>query len=230
MAARAQRGAGFTLVELIVAITILLVVATSIYTSFSLGLRVRSDSRARATRLQANRQLTALLREDLRNLAPIAPNLAVTDGRLSLVRKSDERHARAAGPGGTPPRLIHVTYGPAGGDTDPILTRRERWLDTDRLSSLALTALLLPGPERAAPPSGATSRKGIREWSFPPVESLGLRAFKWQGSRIVEARTGLLTDPARFEFSVATAHDTSSAVTIWLPRITPRPSTEELLP
>jgi len=227
MPRRTKRTAGFTLIELIVAIAILLLLATSIYTSFSLGLRLRSDSQSRSARLQANRQLAALLREDLRNLAPVSPNLAVHDGRLSLLREADARHMRAAGRGTPPPRLIHITYGPAGTKDDAVLVRREHWLGAPRINSTSLTALLLPEPQRAVPSSEPTNPNGIREWAFPPVERLGLRAFTWEGNRIVEARNGVLNEPARFEFSIASPSDTSSALIVWLPRIAARASTLE---
>ena len=45
--------------------TILLVTVTGVYTSFTLGLRIRRDCRTRAEQLQTGRQFTTLLADDL---------------------------------------------------------------------------------------------------------------------------------------------------------------------
>ena len=66
--------AGFTLVELLVAVAILSVVTTAIHASFGLGLKARQRSRDRLADLQSVRQLVGHLRDDLGNLAPGCPS------------------------------------------------------------------------------------------------------------------------------------------------------------
>jgi prepilin-type N-terminal cleavage/methylation domain-containing protein len=79
---------GFTLVELLVGMTILALVTTGIFTSFNVGLALRERCRERLDGLQIARHLASLLADDLRNLAPGRPSLAIENEGLSMLRQA----------------------------------------------------------------------------------------------------------------------------------------------
>lgn len=113
--------AGFTLVELLLAITILSMVVVSIYSSFSLGAHLRNRSRDRMTELQQMRELISTLRDDLHNLASVDPNLTFpAEGGLVLVRHAGATAAAESG------SLRQVVFEPATGEGPTIaIVRRE---------------------------------------------------------------------------------------------------------
>ena len=128
---RTGQNSGFTLVELLVALCILSIVASGTYMAFSTGLRLRKATQDRMHQVQSERQLRATLRDDLFNLSPLKPCMAVQENSMSLLRHP-RRAAEDPSRGLTilelkEPDALLVTYCSARRvDGSEILVRQER--------------------------------------------------------------------------------------------------------
>lgn len=193
---------GFTLIELLIGSSILLIVVTGVYTSFSLGLQVRERCRSGAEELQAERTLASYLREDLRNLAPSRPHLAVEDGAISMLRRPRD----VAGADSV--RWLRVRYRaqptPEGGRHVVREESPHRWSEES------------PGPRQEL---GYEEREGelipvwlddveksgFRSSDFPAVKELAAVAVRWEEGELSEASNGIQDSTAAIEIGFTAA-------------------------
>jgi prepilin-type N-terminal cleavage/methylation domain-containing protein len=82
----ARRRAGFTLVEVLIALTVLAVTMTAVFTMFSSGLRLRSVTRDRMSFDRDARLMLTALADDLGHLVPAGPRPLVTEDAIVLWR------------------------------------------------------------------------------------------------------------------------------------------------
>lgn len=155
---RAASGpAGFTLVELLIALSVLSVAMATLAALFSSGLRLRAESRRHLAFERDARMLVATLADDLAHLVPAAPPPMVTADSLVLWRLPDGA-ARPGAAGGQPELVSYQWSGSAQQDSllvrvsaplacaaaDHDLVRREflRWARVFDPTSLDPPALL----------------------------------------------------------------------------------------
>lgn len=81
---------GFTLVEVLIALSVLAVTMTAVFTLFSSGLKLRKITRDRMAFDRDARLLMTALKDDLANLVPSGPPPLVTDDSIVLWRVARE--------------------------------------------------------------------------------------------------------------------------------------------
>lgn len=102
----ARRRGGFTLIEVLIALSVLAVTMTAVFTMFSSGLKLRSATRDRMGFDRDARLLLTALADDLANLMPSGPAPMVGDDSIVLWRRPAS--AAPGRPGDLRPLL--VTY------------------------------------------------------------------------------------------------------------------------
>lgn len=112
--------AGFTLIEVLIALSVLAVTMTAVFTMFSSGLKLRTATRERLGFDRDSRLLLTALSDDLANLMPCGPAPLVGDDSIVLWRKPGSSGPGRSGDG----RPLLVTYQWSGSATqDSLLVR-----------------------------------------------------------------------------------------------------------
>jgi len=177
-----RRQRGFTLVELLIGITILLVVVTAAHTSFSIGLRARRAAREREEKLQTVRTWIGRFEDDLRNLVAARPAVALEESTVSLLRHAppprddaDEREATA---------LVRVRYRVEESEHEITCTREELPVPWSALEEFdAVTAL---GYERRGSEIAAADAHAPAPPGADALEVRGWRMLRWVALRLEE--------------------------------------------
>lgn len=142
---------GFTLLEILIALSVLAVTMTTVYAVFSSGLRLRSATRERMLFDRDLRLLLEAMNDDFAHLAPVGPLPEVHPDRLVLLRT-------VADPGGETRSLALVSFQWATTDAgDSLLVRAETPLTVDASDSTAIAAEF----GKWLPPPPETGRKRL---------------------------------------------------------------------
>jgi general secretion pathway protein J len=176
----AHGSSGFTILELVIALTILAVIGAVAFEAVRIGARSWQRAEERAEREQRARVVAAMLRADLAGLLPVS---AVVDGRQVLAFKgeSDRLYFQAApDPGESHPRnglVRSLTYSVEGGRG--LLLQRAYALAEDSVSRepVGPIEVLDPGVTRLRfrylqpPESEADEPRWVERWEpeLPPV-------------------------------------------------------------
>lgn len=142
---------GFTLLEILIALSVLAVTMTAVYAVFSSGLKLRTATRERMRFDRDLRLLLEAMNDDFSHLAPVGPLPVVHPDRLILLRT-------VADQGGSTSGLSLVSFQWAVSDAgDSLLVRAERPLEVDAADSTAIAAQF----EKWLPPAPETGRKRL---------------------------------------------------------------------
>jgi prepilin-type N-terminal cleavage/methylation domain-containing protein len=129
------RPGGFTLIEVLIALSVLAVTMTAVFTMFSSGLRLRTVTRERMSFDRDARLFLSALSDDLANLVPAGPRPLVTSDSIVLWRVPGPMEPGVTGRG----RPLLVTYQWSGSATqDSLLVRMTTAIETNIADSAAV--------------------------------------------------------------------------------------------
>lgn len=192
-------GRGFTLIEVLLAVSILAVVVVLATTALRVGLRAWEAGQRRVDRQQESRALVELVSDTLAGAFPYFGRLGQNPDRVVLFE-------------GDPDEVRFVTSAPPLALDTPIAPFHAVVLGRKGENALRLIERLVPTDEPFAPGPERVLSRSITHFSLAYRDESGAWQEKWDGRE-----AGGLPTAIRFELAVGGLGRTAPAVVIALP-------------
>ena len=184
-----SRQRGFTLVELLISITLIATLAIATHASLAIGLKARERAQAQVHHIQVARDLYSRLSQDFLFLAPAVPAFAVEDSTLSLLVLERE-HQQSDGV--AEPPIVLVQYRLTSDERGMVsCVRSANRVPMERGDKVTLLGFL----ESTQPGSDPSVSRGAITWSsghlfgvrWYPLALTGGSASDWASKPAIEA-------------------------------------------